>query len=327
MRHPFWTWTGWLTLGLAGCISGLDGRKVGTHTVSDQSTAKPVVVGPLRKSLPPFVSNETNSTVPNATDLTNTKRLKKPLLRLEHVLNSATTKPTGNKTPLVRRDAQVVPAQFQKTQAADPALLSDLNATTPLNANHRPLPTTTSSTVPAMPLPPAPMPFAEFERAIPLKPGGSTRTLIEVKEPVLAPPAEIEDERETDNSAVGDPQSQALPMIIPAQQPSNQPASPRELPSPVTSLFQERPAVTESSTSKPMAHPRDVALLVEQVFEDLRQRRLDNARERTEWLKRLVANGANPTSAAVDANDAIESATTAEPEPHVSTDRIRPLSK
>ena len=37
-----------------------------------------------------------------------------------------------------------------------------------------------------------------------------------------------------------------------------------------------------------IARPRDVALLVEQVFEDLRQRRLDQARQRTAWLKQLV---------------------------------------
>ena len=37
------------------------------------------------------------------------------------------------------------------------------------------------------------------------------------------------------------------------------------------------------------ARPRDVAVLVEQVFEDLRQRRLDQARQRTAWLKQLVS--------------------------------------
>jgi hypothetical protein len=36
------------------------------------------------------------------------------------------------------------------------------------------------------------------------------------------------------------------------------------------------------------ARPRDVAVLVEQVFEDLRQRRFDQARQRTAWLKQLV---------------------------------------
>ena len=38
-----------------------------------------------------------------------------------------------------------------------------------------------------------------------------------------------------------------------------------------------------------IARPRDVAVLVEQVFEDLRQRRLDQARQRTAWLKQIVA--------------------------------------
>ena len=55
-----------------------------------------------------------------------------------------------------------------------------------------------------------------------------------------------------------------------------------------------------AETSKSTARPRDVALLVEQVFEDLRQRRLDDARERTEWLTRLVASGAAPAHSSAD---------------------------
>ena len=47
--------------------------------------------------------------------------------------------------------------------------------------------------------------------------------------------------------------------------------------------------LTDTLPEGSAAQPRDVALLVDQVFEDLRQRRLADARQRTEWLKQLVA--------------------------------------
>lgn len=47
--------------------------------------------------------------------------------------------------------------------------------------------------------------------------------------------------------------------------------------------------------TEPTARPRDVAVLVEQVFENLRQRRISAARERTEQLRHLVANSAKGT--------------------------------
>lgn len=43
-----------------------------------------------------------------------------------------------------------------------------------------------------------------------------------------------------------------------------------------------------SNDAMPKVRPQDVSVLVEQVFEDLRQRRLNEARQRTEWLKQLV---------------------------------------
>ena len=58
-----------------------------------------------------------------------------------------------------------------------------------------------------------------------------------------------------------------------------------------------------------VARPRDVALLVEQVFEDLRQRRLDQARQRTAWLKQIVTSresALEETSAAKQAGVAAE---------------------
>ena len=44
-------------------------------------------------------------------------------------------------------------------------------------------------------------------------------------------------------------------------------------------------------------------MLIEQVFEDLRQRRMNDARQRTEWLKQLVRNRAPAGSSNVVAEE------------------------
>jgi hypothetical protein len=51
--------------------------------------------------------------------------------------------------------------------------------------------------------------------------------------------------------------------------------------------------------AEPTARPRDVAVLVEQVFENLRQRRITAARERTEQLRQLVAKSAKGTNSSI----------------------------
>lgn len=78
-----------------------------------------------------------------------------------------------------------------------------------------------------------------------------------------------------------------------------QPIVPQPLPLPIPPLATQElsdmpetgslPSESPSAGQDPPARPRDVAVLVEQVFEDLRQRRLDEARQRTQWLKQLVA--------------------------------------
>lgn len=303
MRHPFWTWTGWLTLGLAGCIHGFDGRKTSTHAVSEHSTSTPIVVGPFRKSAPQFAPAESKSTT-RGVDPARARDLKRPQLAPPVDVSNSVSKSPTNKTLPVRRDSQVAPAQFQQPQTpvAEPALFPTAISSQPLTTTHRAIPAAKSLAANASP---EPNPFAEFDRAIPLasKTSGAPVTPVDNREPILAPPAEGEVESVTDKPEVADAESsepnlEALPMIVPAQQFPTKSTAPHELPPQVTGLFQERPSVAE--TSKPTARPRDVALLVEQVFEDLRQRRLDEARERTEWLKRLVAKGANPTRTTTD---------------------------
>ena len=128
--------------------------------------------------------------------------------------------------------------------------------------------------------------FAEFERTIPLRKPSVTQepaATTEDDEVVVAPKREPIAPR-------------PLPMIIPAgtSAPVIEPGVPRSFP-PVSA--KELPDVTDIITTAPdspdpnleqVARPRDVAVLVEQVFEDLRQRRLDQARQRTAWLKQIV---------------------------------------
>ena len=130
--------------------------------------------------------------------------------------------------------------------------------------------------------------FAEFERTIPLRKANvvqESAAPAEDDEIVVAPEREPTVPR-------------TLPLIIPAgtSTPVIQPGVPRSLP-PIAA--KELPDVTDTITTAPdslpadleqVARPRDVALLVEQVFEDLRQRRLDQARQRTAWLKQIVTS-------------------------------------
>ncbi len=308
MRHPFWTWTGWLTLSLAGCIHGFDGRKTSTQSVSDQSTSAPLVVGPFRKSPERFAPTD------GKTALRGGKSAKPSLPKqvpLPPVAEAQLTAPKSlsNKAPEVRYDSQVVPAQFQpqKTLPQEPVFFPDDVPPQSVVTATQSIPISKPSAINA---PSEPAPFAEFDRAIPLstKSNDSKVTPASSKEPILTPAAENETDVAQNGVAVDEVESSeseapanSLPMIFPAQTttPVN---APRELPSQPTGLFQERASVAE--TSKSTAGPRDVALLVEQVFEDLRQRRLDAARERTEWLKRLVAKGADPTHSHADSANA-----------------------
>ncbi len=128
--------------------------------------------------------------------------------------------------------------------------------------------------------------FAEFERTIPRRKASVPQE--------SAPPSE-------DDEIVVAPKRERttprpLPLIIPAgtSAPVIQPGVPRSLP---LVSAKELPDVTDTINTAPdlphadleqIARPRDVAVLVEQVFEDLRQRRLDQARQRTAWLKQIV---------------------------------------
>src|SRR5712691_8258866 len=195
MRHPFWTWTSWLSLGLAGCLHGFEGRQVSTHSVSEQrDSSRPVVAGPFRKAAttfaPPTGTNDLHAAPRASSAPTNSATAeKKPLPRKVDVF-AAVPSPTVRDSSAPRRDGQVIPAQFPPPPPAPPAeppapttppqklnasQTQQPNRSQPqrLNTAHRALPLS----VPASPTPtpatsrPQPQPFAEFERAIPLRPG------------------------------------------------------------------------------------------------------------------------------------------------------------
>jgi hypothetical protein len=107
-------------------------------------------------------------------------------------------------------------------------------------------------------------PFAEFERVVPLRGIRNAESSATV----------------TDSQCPGVGRVESL-------------SSPSEEKHRVSCQTKELPNVANSPTTiranESTIQTRDVAQLVEQVFEDLRQHRLTEARERTEQLKRLVA--------------------------------------
>ena len=326
MRHPFLTWTGWLTLSLAGCIHGFDGRKTATQSVSDQDSSATVVVGPFRKTPKQFAPAQGRQAASGTQPVKSNIPKRAQLPRLEDFINNVakTASPTptlglttSSKTSTARRDSQVLPAQFQTQKPVqpqnsldrEPVFFPDDEPVPPTVTAPQQLPLAKNSQPATTSLPSEPVPFAEFERAVPISTKSTASKVIPVSsnEPVLAPPADEGVDIEQSSPVTKDAdsnssnaESESLPMIFPSQS-TSKPATFRELPPQATGLSKEQTSVAE--TSKTTARPRDVALLVEQVFEDLRQRRLDAARERTEWLKRLVAKGADPILAPADSTD------------------------
>src|SRR5712691_3510113 len=176
MRHPFWTWTSWLSLGLAGCLHGFEGRQVSTHSVSEQrDSSRLVVAGPFRKVATTFAP-------PASSAPTNSATAEKKLLPRKVDVFAAAPSPTVRDSSAPRRDGQVIPAQFPPPPPAPPAEppapttpLQKLNASQTqqsnrsqpqrLNTSHRamPLPVPASSVPSPTPATsrPQPQPFAE----------------------------------------------------------------------------------------------------------------------------------------------------------------------
>lgn len=316
MRHPFWRWTGWLSIGLTGCLHGQDWRAVVTspkiQSVTDrrESRPQPKVIGPFRNVPPNFVlpaEAATSSAIaarPAAAGATNSvpqfsQDVTRPLATKPEARSGSTrAMPVGREvSPVAPTIPQVVvpPAGAGILQATSPAVKSPSTAIVELSQSR---------------------PFAEFERVIPLRPSIAASTTV----PLVSPDdAIVFEESEPDNAS-------AMPVISPAgvfvsaksgttqesqarrlgPETSASDVRPRGLFSKSAVLAKELPEVTDTTSAEkissnasdePSVGPQDVSILVEQVFEDLRLRRLNDARRRTEWLKQLVMKRV-PASAA-----------------------------
>ena len=313
MRHPFWKWTGWLSIGLTGCLHGQDWRaavsKPLTRTVADRRESRPVpkVVGPLRNASPKFAPPAEVAAQPAFTaQPVAIKRV--PQLPPEVSLPSAAQPEERSRKSLVTPVGHAVSATLPQT------VVQAASAETPQSV--RPSPVTPPLVVEA---PPRTGPFAEFERAIPMR-----QSVVTSLATPQAEPAEVivVEQRKSEPST-------ALPIITPAgaiisAKPVATQSSRSESSKPEDSPLDDRPCGLFSNSAVPAkelsdvteitavpakdliraeaglsVRPQDVSVLVEQVFEDLRQRRLNDARQRTAWLKQLVKQRAPASPAKV----------------------------
>lgn len=313
MRHPFWRWTTCLSLGFAGYVHGFESREVTAPKAADSRPAtRPMVVGPFRKSpISSAAPSRTSATFRPDAHKTNIASNKLPLPTTPPQNKLASETQADNKadksvntqgTTSLREDcayprgAKIVTAQF--VPGAPPAELSSEESSSEVLLSQ-----VTVTQPPRTNAPPSnePRAFAEFDRAIP------------INNRVTPAPAEGTAETKSDdnddegNSEYFFPKNieprprQTMPVIVPAEIPVASQVAARPLKPVVNRLKTERSAMAESTatTKSQLAaktRPQDLAVLVEQVFEDLRQRRLSDARDRTEWLKRTVANSASTSA-------------------------------
>lgn len=314
MRYPFWRWTGWLSIGLTGCLHGQDWRaavtKPTTRPVADriESRPQPKVVGPFRRGQPKFTPSTEVATPPSVAARPATSNR-------AHQFPQEVTLPTAIKSEPPSQKTQITPVGHQlplpaptTSQAIAPAASVGIpQAVSPSPA----------SPSPVIVEPPRTGPFAEFERTIPLRRSAIANAPVSPAEPVEVIVVEKSQPAE----------ATVLPIITPAgalisskpvavqgshsrsfePEDSAEDDQPRGLFSksavPAKEMFDVTDATDatakefSSTDSEPAVRPRDVSVLIDQVFEDLRQRRMNDARQRTEWLKQLVRNRApgNPS--------------------------------
>lgn len=306
MRHPFWRWTGWLSIGLSGCLHGQDWRaavtKPTTRSVADrrESSPHPKVVGPFRSESPKFVPN---AAVANPSQIAT----RPAAINRTSQVPQQDTLPPAVKPESRPRDQKVTPVGYE-VPATTPAATSPASVELPRTA-----------------------PYAEFERTIPQRRSSVASPVVPQAEPVEVVVVE-ESKVETSEPE----KATALPIITPAgalisSKPATAQGSRSRSLEPEDSLdadqtrglfsksaapAKEMPDVTDATdatandstntNAKPVARPQDVSVLVEQVFEDLRQRRINDARQRTEWLKQLVKKRApaNPSNAVAEESPA-----------------------
>ncbi len=305
MRHPFLRWTGWLSIGLSGCLHGQDWRaavtKPTTRSVADrrESRPQPKVVGPFRSGPPKFVPSAEVATPPvvAARPATNNSAQQFP---------QEVTLPTAIKPEPQSQKAHVTPVGLELpplTPTAPQAIAPAASAGIPQVVSPA-----SASPSPAIIEVPRTGPFAEFERTIPSRRSAVANSpvpqaepveviVVEKNEPVIATALPIITPAgallSAKPAAVQGSHSRSLePEVSSAGNPprglfSKSAVPAKEIPdvTDATDATAKNPSGTDSDA---VARPQDVSVLVEQVFEDLRLRRMNDARQRTEWLKQLV---------------------------------------
>ncbi len=323
MRHPFWQWTGWLCIGLTGCLHGQDWRAAVTshkiQSVADrrESRPQPKVVGPFRSGQSKFVPPSEVATPPVIASRPAAAEATDGVLQFSQKV----TRPVATKPEARSRSTQFTPVgrEVLPTALPTPQVVVPPTGAEMVQAN-RPAETAPSTAIAELSHSET---FAEFERVIPLR-----RSISESAPalPVTSDEVIAVDESESEEAT-------AMPVISPAgafvtaKSRTTQKSQVRSLKPEASAsedrsrglfsksavLAKELPEVTETTSAEkaspnasdePSVRPQDVSILIEQVFEDLRLRRLDDARQRTEWLKQLVMKRAPASTANVVGEEA-----------------------
>ena len=262
-------------------------------TINPQSTPapKPIVTGPRPspvKTAPTSIGHVTPSAI-TARPLSFTAS---DLNRTSPISTEAIQPPTTH-DEAQPRGAKMLEAEFVPPPAPPAMIPATLTqsppSASPMTGHDEPIVNTVQAVSPTLATSTTTQDgYAEFERSIPRRNPSKSQP----REPVPQ-----SDDREITVVPMPEPTAPpSMPIIVPAGRTA--PVSAVEVPQSFpTESEKEWPDVSDIITTEPdspdaeteqVARPRDVAVLVEQVFEDLRQRRLDQARQRTAWLKQIV---------------------------------------
>ncbi len=293
MRQPFWRWTGWLCLGLAGCLRGNVHQsqvRVGPNVRDGSRQIVPVSGQQAHARLLAATAAGKTATSDNSA----TFRVAVPGPTMGSTRSTSAGCPTCSAGVCVSpKSADGIAGEF-----------------VPVAVPADELPMTISPYDPSVALrPDEPRPFVAKASAIPISQSVSTR--ISYK-PSLDDDFFPDDHEPSAKFPVRQVSNQNPADSPPLDQPEDTTESRRPAKQETPDVVQQQ--LTDTLPKGSAAQPRDVALLVDQVFEDLRQRRLADARQRTEWLKQLVARrSATPEAFEPRMLDDIKAATPIEP--------------
>ena len=310
MRHPFWRVTGLLSLGLSGCLYGQDWRAAVTkplvHSVADrrESTSGPKVVGRNKSGKKAFVppTPPTVPSAPTAVAYSEKENRSAPsdvtFVERPDVLPSA---PNNSKTltlpAVVEQRPSASFAEFERTVA--PRTIKSVSQTKPQAITEikneadgpfedeevtRSVPETDVVEVVVAAL----IEPKKMDVLPEIIPAGTLK-------PTKPATAERASPRTAESATAADDESPRALF-------SKSAVPPKELPAVIDAIATPAKASPSAEAERPV-RPQDVSVLVQQVFEDLRQRRLNDARSRTDWLKQLVMKRATASSSGINTDE------------------------